>query len=153
MCVAATYSDIIKSRYSCFLWYSLFSAMYSQAWSKDYIRNVVLQFPPGDSLLIVNNARSEFMFSFLPLKYNYFALFPFSIFKNIALHLIYLLQSSSLATLMWGKRYPAFLTHCVTGVNLKPWMCILKSVFALFSQLLHVHQGLNEALGYIWKPL
>lgn len=48
------------------------------------------------------------MFSFLPLKYNYFALFPFSIFKNIALHLIYLLQSSSLATLIWGKRYPGF---------------------------------------------
>lgn len=34
------------------------------------------------------------LFSFLSLKYNYFALFPFSIFKNIALRLIYLLQSS-----------------------------------------------------------
>lgn len=34
------------------------------------------------------------MFSFLSLKYNYFALFPFGIFKNIALRLIYLLQSS-----------------------------------------------------------
>lgn len=52
-------------------------------------------FPPQDLAFILINARKEFMFSSLSLKYNYFALFPFSMFKNIALRLISLLQSSS----------------------------------------------------------